>query len=390
MFVEYAFLEGYLRAFALKQEPDLLQCHGRGIEQTLMNPLSQQPQPVVSTQFTVQNLTGLSQLSTLSSMPPCSASTASESPPFEPKPSTSGLNSNSLQVTFEIFLRYAWNKIFNFQAENGSEEADDIQGTSTGRRKRSTHTKGNKLWEFIRDALKDPETCPSIVRWEDPKEGVFRIVESEKLARLWGKKKNNAKMTYEKLSRAMRTYYDKQILVPVPKTGLYPKKLVYKFGPGAEEWEKATKVDGIDVTGLDDNGEFTKYMFFRYYYNTKILLPVSGRRLVYKFGPSAQGWKQGSVVLLDTSGTINNCQVNFIRGNFIRQQPCLNVDLDAEEKPVDGTSGSRQCEGSCSSEISEDDEDVCYTDGNDELRQNYRLQDTSNQPPVVMLLNRPM
>lgn len=104
-------------------------------------------------------------------------------------------------------------------------------------RKRSQHTKGNKLWEFIRDALKDPSTCPSVVRWEDPLEGVFRIVESEKLARLWGARKNNEKMTYEKLSRAMRTYYEKQILVPVPKTGLYPKKLVYKFGPGAHGWE---------------------------------------------------------------------------------------------------------------------------------------------------------
>lgn len=41
-------------------------------------------------------------------------------------------------------------------------------------------------------------------RWEDELEGVFRIVESEKLARLWGEKKNNQKMTYEKLSRAMR------------------------------------------------------------------------------------------------------------------------------------------------------------------------------------------
>ena len=71
-------------------------------------------------------------------------------------------------------------------------------------RKRSQHTKGNKLWEFIRDALKDPRTCPSIVRWEDPSEGVFRIVESERLAFLWGQKKNNQKMTYEKLSRAMR------------------------------------------------------------------------------------------------------------------------------------------------------------------------------------------
>lgn len=65
-------------------------------------------------------------------------------------------------------------------------------------------SKGNKLWEFIRDALNDPETCPSVVRWEDSIEGVFRIVESEKLAKLWGEKKNNHKMTYEKLSRAMR------------------------------------------------------------------------------------------------------------------------------------------------------------------------------------------
>lgn len=32
-------------------------------------------------------------------------------------------------------------------------------------RKRSQHTKGNKLWEFIRDALKNPITCPSIVRY---------------------------------------------------------------------------------------------------------------------------------------------------------------------------------------------------------------------------------
>ena len=60
-------------------------------------------------------------------------------------------------------------------------------------------------------------------------------------------------MTYEKLSRAMRsvlcsehavdnrrptfsTYYEKQILLPVPKTGLYPKKLVYRFGPSAHGW----------------------------------------------------------------------------------------------------------------------------------------------------------
>uniref|UniRef100_A0A0K0FE30 PNT domain-containing protein n=1 Tax=Strongyloides venezuelensis TaxID=75913 RepID=A0A0K0FE30_STRVS len=111
------------------------------------------------------------------------------------------------------------------------------KGKEVKTRRKSQHTKGNKLWEFIRDALRDPTTNPSIVKWEDPHQGVFRIIESEKLARLWGEKKNNQKMTYEKLSRAMRTYYEKQILVPVPKTGLYPKKLVYKFGPCAHGWK---------------------------------------------------------------------------------------------------------------------------------------------------------
>uniref|UniRef100_A0AC35FSI6 Uncharacterized protein n=1 Tax=Panagrolaimus sp. PS1159 TaxID=55785 RepID=A0AC35FSI6_9BILA len=139
-------------------------------------------------------------------------------------------------ATSQQFLKPPTNSLNNLHRDQSFHGVNSlrIKKNKDGRpRKRSQHTKGNKLWEFIRDALKDPCTCPSIVRWEDPVEGVFRIVESEKLARLWGEKKNNQKMTYEKLSRAMRTYYEKQILVPVPKTGLYPKKLVYKFGPGA-------------------------------------------------------------------------------------------------------------------------------------------------------------
>lgn len=34
-----------------------------------------------------------------------------------------------------------------------------------------------------------------------------------------------------------RTYYASKILVPVPKNGRYPKKLVYKFGPTAHGWQ---------------------------------------------------------------------------------------------------------------------------------------------------------
>lgn len=60
------------------------------------------------------------------------------------------------------------------------------------------------MWEFIRDILLNPERNPGLIKWEDRTEGIFRFLKSEAVAQLWGKKKNNSSMTYEKLSRAMR------------------------------------------------------------------------------------------------------------------------------------------------------------------------------------------
>lgn len=65
-------------------------------------------------------------------------------------------------------------------------------------------SKGNHLWEFVRDLLKDSTLNPALLRWEDKESGVFRFVQSEAVAKMWGRKKNNPGMTYEKLSRAMR------------------------------------------------------------------------------------------------------------------------------------------------------------------------------------------
>ncbi|XP_065557376.1 ETS homologous factor-like isoform X4 [Artemia franciscana] len=91
-----------------------------------------------------------------------------------------------------------------------------------------------RLWEFIRDLLHNPRYCPTMVRWENVEEGVFRIVKSEQLAGLWGQIKNNPKMTYEKLSRAMRYYYKSRVFLPV-----LGRRLVYKFGPNAVNWRPA-------------------------------------------------------------------------------------------------------------------------------------------------------
>nr|ACZ65094.1 Ets-like factor [Paracentrotus lividus] len=94
--------------------------------------------------------------------------------------------------------------------------------------------KGNHLWEFIRDLLKSDSYCPKFIRWEDRESGVFRFVNSEAVANMWGRKKNNPQMTYEKLSRAMRYYYKREILERVDG-----RRLVYKFGKNAEGWKEA-------------------------------------------------------------------------------------------------------------------------------------------------------
>ncbi|XP_043981025.1 ETS homologous factor isoform X1 [Gambusia affinis] len=96
--------------------------------------------------------------------------------------------------------------------------------------------RGTHLWEFIRDILLNPERNPGLIKWEDRTEGVFRFLKSEAVAQLWGKKKNNSSMTYEKLSRAMRYYYKREILDRVDG-----RRLVYKFGRNARGWRETEK-----------------------------------------------------------------------------------------------------------------------------------------------------
>lgn len=92
------------------------------------------------------------------------------------------------------------------------------------------------MWEFIRDILLSPERNPGLIKWEDRTEGIFRFLKSEAVAQLWGKKKNNSSMTYEKLSRAMRYYYKREILERVDG-----RRLVYKFGRNARGWRESEK-----------------------------------------------------------------------------------------------------------------------------------------------------
>ncbi|XP_051551220.1 ETS-related transcription factor Elf-3-like [Myxocyprinus asiaticus] len=98
--------------------------------------------------------------------------------------------------------------------------------------KKSKHApRGTHLWEFIRDILIHPEQNHGLMKWEDRRDGVFKFLKSEAVAQLWGQKKKNSSMTYEKLSRAMRYYYKRDILERVDG-----RRLVYKFGKNSTGW----------------------------------------------------------------------------------------------------------------------------------------------------------
>lgn len=84
-----------------------------------------------------------------------------------------------------------------------------------------------QLWHFLLERLSDFNN--SIIRWEG-NYGEFRILDPEKLAKLWGEKSSRPKMSYQTMSRAMRHYYGKGILSKVKH-----KKWCYRFSRNALE-----------------------------------------------------------------------------------------------------------------------------------------------------------
>merc|ERR1711953_742394 len=101
---------------------------------------------------------------------------------------------------------------------------------------KETEARYGKLWEFIRDLLKNEKYNPKIIMWEDIERGEFRIVDSVLVAKLWATVKKNKNMNYEKLSRAMRYYYKQNIFGIVEN-----KRLVYRFGSKAKDWKPLCK-----------------------------------------------------------------------------------------------------------------------------------------------------
>uniref|UniRef100_UPI003AAE429B ETS domain-containing protein Elk-1 n=1 Tax=Centroberyx gerrardi TaxID=166262 RepID=UPI003AAE429B len=78
------------------------------------------------------------------------------------------------------------------------------------------------LWQFLLHLLED-ERQRHLISWTG-EDGEFKLLDAEEVARLWGLRKNKHNMNYDKLSRALRYYYDKNIIKKVSG-----QKFVYKF-----------------------------------------------------------------------------------------------------------------------------------------------------------------
>nr|CAH7722936.1 unnamed protein product [Callosobruchus chinensis] len=79
-----------------------------------------------------------------------------------------------------------------------------------------------QLWQFLLELLSDSSNA-AVIAWQGG-DGEFRLTDPDEVARRWGERKAKPNMNYDKLSRALRYYYDKNIMSKV-----HGKRYAYKF-----------------------------------------------------------------------------------------------------------------------------------------------------------------
>lgn len=79
-----------------------------------------------------------------------------------------------------------------------------------------------QLWQFLLEQLSESVNA-AVITWEGTA-GEFKILDPDEVARRWGDRKSKPNMNYDKLSRALRYYYDRNLM-----TKVHGKRYAYRF-----------------------------------------------------------------------------------------------------------------------------------------------------------------
>ncbi|XP_015791435.1 uncharacterized protein LOC107368163 [Tetranychus urticae] len=134
-------------------------------------------------------------------------------------------NSSSTRANMKTCLSLKEKKLIGGVKRNSAKaiktiELDKIEPLCQGNR--SGNNGQIQLWRFLLELLTDAD-YREFIRWEGV-EGEFKFIKPEMVAQLWGQRKNKPTMNYDKLSRALRYYYDGDMIARVNG-----KRYVYKF-----------------------------------------------------------------------------------------------------------------------------------------------------------------